>query len=66
MKQNNLPHKAVNIGNNAQMMMKLAESTGSPTVPKIFVQGKFIGGHSELMRMAESGELGQRLGQPMA
>lgn len=66
LKRNTLPHKAVNIGNNAQMAMKLAESTGSPTVPKIFVQGEFIGGHSELMKMAESGELGARLGRPMA
>ena len=48
------------------MMMKLAESTGWKSVPKIFVQGQFIGGYSELMQMADSGELNQRLGQPMA
>lgn len=64
-KRNNLPHKAINIGNNAQMMMNLAQSTGSPTVPKIFVQGQFIGGYTDLERMAQSGELAQRLAQPM-
>jgi len=66
LKQNNLPFKAINIGNNAQMMKKLAETTGWPTVPKIFVQGRFIGGYNELMDMANSGEMAQRLQQPMA
>lgn len=65
LKTNNIPFKAHNIGNNAHMMHKLAQSTGSPTVPKIFVQGEFIGGYQELMEMAESGELGRRLQQPM-
>lgn len=66
LKQNNMPFKAINIGNNAHMMIKLAESTGSKTVPKIFVQGRFIGGAAELEAMAESGELGYRLSLPMA
>ena len=66
LKQNNLPFKAINIGNDAQTMTKLAQSTGWPTVPKIFVQGRFIGGYNELMDLAQSGELAQRLQQPMA
>lgn len=65
LKQNNLPFKAINIGNDSQTMMKLAQSTGWPTVPKIFVQGQFIGGYNELMDMAQSGELAHRLQQPM-
>lgn len=66
LKKHHMPFKAINIGNNAQMMLNLAKSTGSTTVPKIFVQGRFIGGYSDLMRMAESGELAHRLAQPMA
>lgn len=65
LKQNNLPFKAINIGNNAQAMTELAEKTGWPTVPKIFVQGRFIGGYNELMQLAQSGELAQLLQQPM-
>jgi len=65
LKTNNLPFKAINIGNNARMMMRLAESTGSPTVPKIFVQGQFIGGANELFAMSRSGELQNRLAAPM-
>jgi len=64
-RKNNLPHKAINIGNNAQMMTNLAQSTGSPTVPKIFVQGRFIGGYNDLVRLAESGELNNMLKMPM-
>lgn len=65
LKKNHLPFKAINIGNNATMMRNLAQSTGWPTVPKIFVQGQFIGGYNELMNMAQSGELQARLAQPM-
>jgi glutaredoxin 3 len=66
LKENKLPFKVTNIGNNAQMMNNLARSTGSPTVPKIFVQGRFIGGYDNLMEKAESGELGHLLSLPMA
>ena len=66
LKKNHIPFKAINIGSNVKMMMDLAKSTGSKTVPKIFVQGKFIGGYSDLMKMAQSGELAHRLSQPMS
>lgn len=66
MKRNNLPHKAINIGNNAHMMTNLANSTGSKTVPKIFVQGRFIGGYNELIQLYESGDLMRMLSMPMA
>jgi len=65
LRQNQIPHKAINIGNNAHMMTELANRTGWPTVPKIFIQGQFIGGYNELLGMAESGELAHRLSQPM-
>lgn len=60
-----MPFKAKNIGNNARMMENLAKSTGWATVPKIFVQGRFIGGYNELMQLARSGELEAMLRQPM-
>jgi len=65
LKQNKLPYKAINIGNNAKMMTNLAQSTGWPSVPKVFVQGRFIGGNAELMHAAQSGELQNMLSQPM-
>jgi len=61
-----LPHKAYNLGQNPQLMTKLAQDTGSPTVPKIFVQGRFIGGYDQLATLAENGQLIPMLHQPMA
>ena len=66
LRENHIPFKAFNIGNNARLMTELANSTGWKTVPKIFVQGRFIGGYNELMKIAKSGELQARLQDPMA
>jgi len=66
LRKNNLPYKAYNIGNNAKMMKDLAEWTQWPTVPKVFVQGRFLGGHNELLGAAQNGQLAQLLSQPMA
>jgi glutaredoxin-related protein len=60
-----LPHKAINIGNNANLMTRLAQETGSPTVPKIFVQGRFIGGFDQLSQAAQEGQIWHMLEQPM-
>lgn len=66
LQQTNVPHKAINIGNNAKLMVELAEKTGMASVPKVFVQGRFVGGFQELEGIAQSGELGNLLQQPMA
>jgi glutaredoxin len=54
-----VPHRIQNIGSNADLMVKLANATGSPTVPKIFVNGEFIGGYTNLEQLAKSGQLDQ-------
>lgn len=63
--QMQLPHKAINIGNNARLMTQLAQETGSPTVPKVFVQGRFIGGYDQLNQLAQDGQIWPLLNQPM-
>ena len=60
-----IPNKAINIGNNSKLMTDLAQKTGSPTVPKIFIQGRFVGGYDQLNQLAQNGELGSMLQQPM-
>jgi glutaredoxin-related protein len=35
--------------------------TGWPTFPMVFVKGTFIGGNADLRKLAESGELDERL-----
>ncbi len=38
--------------------------TGWPTMPMVFVKGNLIGGHSDLARLIETGELNRLLGEP--
>jgi glutaredoxin-related protein len=40
--------------------------TGWPTFPMVFVDGVLIGGHQDLLRIVESGELASTLGKPRA
>lgn len=62
-RQLGIPYKAKSIGNNANLAMQLYRETGSPTVPKIFINGQFIGGADQLENLAKSGELFQALSQ---
>lgn len=61
LRQLRLPFRAVNIGSNADLMLKLANDTGSPTVPKIFVNGAFLGGFTELEAAVSDGSLEKAL-----
>ena len=62
--QMGLPHKAYNLGQNPQLATTLAQDTGYASVPKVFVQGQFIGGYDELATLAENGQLIPMLQQP--
>ena len=44
------------LDNDEERFEKLKEQTGVPTVPQIFVNGKFIGGGDDLAAIVESGE----------
>jgi len=63
LRQAGIPHKALNLGRNPQLAQQLAQETGSPTVPKVFVFGEFVGGADQLEQLLASGELAQRLHQ---
>lgn len=63
LKQTGLRYKVKNIGNDAQLAIRLYRETGSPKVPKIFINGQFIGGSDRLQALAESGELSRAVGQ---
>ena len=45
------------ISNNPTIQQKLLNETGQRTVPYIFMQGKFIGGYSDLAEMKNDGRL---------
>lgn len=61
LQQSGIPYKAENIGSNAQLAMQLYRETGSPKVPKVFVNGQFIGGADRLQHIVETGQLARAL-----
>lgn len=56
----NFPYLAVeldNRGDGSLIQTILGEITDASTVPRVFVDGKFIGGGTDLERMGKNGEL---------
>ena len=50
-------YTSIDITDNSDLQLKLFNQTGQNTVPYIFIQKNFIGGYSNLMEMANKGEL---------
>ena len=59
-------HKAVfgylNVLEDEEMRQAVKDFTGWPTIPQVFVEGKFIGGADILQEMEDNGELGVVIG----
>ena len=55
------PVTAVNILPDPAIRQELAELSGWPTIPAVFVKGELIGGADITQELAESGELGRVL-----
>lgn len=52
------PHKYLtNLDNGEEIQAYLAEKTGQRTVPNVFIEGKHIGGNSDLQRIKTAGRL---------
>lgn len=50
----------------AQKRMWLAQATGRSTVPQIFINGRPVGGYTDLRALDQRGELDRLLAQPYA
>lgn len=57
----NIPFEAEVIAGKPKVKEALIEKTGHRTVPYVFIGDEFIGGFSELNRMAEDGTLLEKL-----
>jgi len=55
------PVTAVNILLDPAIRQELAELSGWPTIPQVFVKGELIGGADIVQELAASGELEQKL-----
>ena len=54
-----LDYEEINLDDDASFRQKLLELTGGWTVPQILLDGRPIGGYTELWRLDKSGELEQ-------
>ncbi|MDP6339981.1 MAG: Grx4 family monothiol glutaredoxin [Candidatus Marinimicrobia bacterium] len=50
-------YKDVNILEDPEIRIRLSEQSGWPTIPQLFVKGKFIGGADITMELHQQGEL---------
>ena len=52
-----IKYEEINLTNDPDMRSKLVETTGRNTVPQIYINGKHIGGYTDLERDEMSGHL---------
>lgn len=52
-----IAYQEVNVDRDPAKLKEMVEKTGERTVPQIFIDGKHIGGFSDLKRLNESGNL---------
>jgi len=56
-----IEYDEINLDDNAHFRQKLLDLTGGWTVPQILIDGKLIGGYTELWRLDKSGQLAEEL-----
>ena len=57
LKQKGIPYREIDVSGDEARREKMVAESGRRTVPQIFIDGKPIGGFTELAALAESGEL---------
>jgi glutaredoxin 3 len=63
LKEKGIAFREVDVSNDPSMREKLVEMTGGlRTVPQIFIDGRSIGGYSDMITMHKRGELAPLLG----
>jgi glutaredoxin 3 len=56
-----IEYDEINLDGDAHFRQKLLDLTGGWTVPQILVDGRAIGGYTELWRLDKSGRLAEQL-----
>ena len=57
LRQRGLPYEEIRVDDEPDFRAKLQEKTGGWTVPQILIDGRPIGGYTELWRLDKAGEL---------
>jgi len=58
-----VPYEEIDVANDDEARVALAERTGRRTVPQIFINGEYIGGSDELHALDSAGKLDALLTQ---
>ncbi len=56
-------YSSFNVLSDQQIREGIKEYANWPTIPQLYIDGEFIGGHDIVVQMAQSGELQKRVGQ---
>ena len=56
-------YEEIDVTNNPDLRTELTQMTGRTTVPQIFINGKHIGGYTDLERLNLAGTLNMMLGE---
>lgn len=55
--QKGIAYNEINVDRDPSKLKEMVEKTGERTVPQIFIDGKHIGGFSDLKHLSENGTL---------
>ena len=59
-----VPFKTVDVLQDPEIRQGVKDYSDWPTIPQLYVKGKFVGGSDIMMEMFESGELKELVGAP--
>lgn len=62
LKQLGVPFSSFNVLSDMKVREGVKEYTNWPTIPQLYIDGEFVGGHDITMQMAQSGELQKKVG----
>ena len=55
--KNKIPYEAVDLSFDLDLQKKLVDKTGQVTVPYVFINNKFVGGYSDLLKLEKENKL---------
>ncbi|TGL56756.1 Grx4 family monothiol glutaredoxin [Leptospira kemamanensis] len=62
LKQQGIPFGSFNVLSDMKIREGIKEFTNWPTIPQLYINGEFVGGHDITVQMAQSGELKKKVG----
>lgn len=62
LKQQGIPFGSFNVLSDMKVREGIKEYTNWPTIPQLYINGEFVGGHDITVQMAQSGELKKKVG----